>query len=67
MVRGLQKAPIILTFKLKLMLNINKKCFTSFIKTDSNCTSLNIINNNERAKYSIIKFLKQQAIEAEAE
>ncbi len=67
MVKGLQKAPVILTLKLKLMLNINEKHPASFIKTGSNCTSLSIINNNERVKYSITKSLKQQVIEAEAE
>ena len=67
MVRGLQKAPVILTLKLKLMLNINGKHPASLTKTDGNCTPLSIINNNERVKHSIIKFLKQQIIKAEAE
>ena len=66
-IRGLQKAPVILTSKLKSTLNINKKHSASFIKTDGNCTPLSIINNNERVKCSIIKSLKQQVIEAEAE
>ena len=58
---------VILTLKLKSTLNIDEKHPASSIKTGSNCTSLHIINNNERVKYSIIKFLKQQAIKAEAE
>ena len=66
-VRGLQKAPVIPTPKLKLMLNTNGKRPASPTKTGGNCTPLSIINNNERVKCSITKFLKQQAIEAEAE
>ena len=66
-VRGLQKAPVILTLKLKLTLNTNGKRPASLTKTGGNCTPLSIINNNERAKCSITKSLKQQAIEAEAE
>ena len=67
MIRGLQKASVISILKLKLMLNINEKCSVSLTKTDSNYTPLNIINNNERVKYSITKFLKQQVIEVEIE
>ena len=64
-VRGLQKTPVLPT--LKLTLNVNEKRSASLIKTEGNCTPLGIINDNGRVKQTIIKSLKQQFIEAEAE
>ena len=63
--RGLQKTPVLPT--LKLMLNTNGKRSASPIKTGGNCTPLGTINDNGRVKQTIIKSLKQQFIEAEAE
>ena len=57
----------LLTFKLGLTLNTNGKHPASFIKTGRNCTSLDTISNNERVKCSIIKSLKQQSIDVDAE
>ena len=65
MVRGLQKTPALLTLKPGLTLNTNEKRPASPTKIGSNCTPLGNISNNGRAKHSIIKFLKQQHIDAE--
>ena len=57
----------LLILKSELTLNTNEKHSASFTKTDSNCISLDAISNNDRVKCSIIKFLKQQHIDVEAE
>ena len=67
MVRGLQKTLTLPTLKSGLTLNTNEKCPASLTKTGGNCTPLGAINNNGRAKCSITKSLKQQAIDTDTE
>ena len=57
--------PALPIFKSELNLNINEKHPAFSTKISSNCTPLDTISNNDRVKYSIIKFLKQQHIDEE--
>ena len=64
-IKALQRASTLFTFKLRLTLNVNRKCFIFLIKIDVNYIFLDFINGNRRSKCIIMKFLKQCFIKAE--